>query len=68
MGIEDAFFKKIFVLGERLHTEAKIPGNGYGLCICEKIVARRGGRMWVTSELGVGSTFFFTWPTVTPVK
>jgi PAS domain S-box-containing protein len=62
MGIEEKYRERIFVLGERLHSESKIPGNGYGLAICEKVVGRRGGRMWVESTFGEGSTFYFTWP------
>jgi light-regulated signal transduction histidine kinase (bacteriophytochrome) len=63
MGIEPKFYKKIFQLGERLHGDSKIPGTGFGLYICERIVAGRGGRMRVRSQLGEGSIFFFTWPT-----
>jgi len=62
IGIEEKYHEKIFGLGERLHTESEIPGNGYGLSICKRIIAQRGGRMWLKSEFGVGSTFYFTWP------
>jgi light-regulated signal transduction histidine kinase (bacteriophytochrome) len=62
MGIEAKYFRKIFGLSERLHVRSKIPGWGYGLAICEKTVTRHGGRIWVESEVGRGSTFCFTLP------
>jgi signal transduction histidine kinase len=64
IGIKKQHYAKIFQRGERLHTDRDIPGFGWGLAICEKIVQRRGGCIGVDSEVGVGSTFFFTWPAV----
>lgn len=61
MGIAPEFHTKIFVAFKRLHGR-KIPGTGIGLAICQRVVERYGGRIWVESELGRGSNFIFTLP------
>ena len=62
IGIDKKSTSRIFLIFQRLHTREEYEGTGIGLAVCKRIIERHGGQIWVESELGKGSSFYFSLP------
>ncbi|MEN6552382.1 MAG: ATP-binding protein [Methanobacterium sp.] len=62
IGMDTQYAERIFTIFQKLHTIEEYPGSGIGLSIVKRIIERHGGHVWVESDLGKGSTFYFTIP------
>lgn len=62
IGIKQSYLNQVFVIFKRLHKRSEYEGTGIGLSICKRVVESMGGKIWVVSEEGEGSTFYFTVP------
>jgi PAS domain S-box-containing protein len=62
IGLDPQAADRVFLMFQRLHTQQEYPGTGIGLAVCKRIVTRHGGRIWVESQPGEGSTFFVALP------
>lgn len=68
IGIDPKYFDRVFAIFQRLHTRQEYPGTGIGLALCQRIVERHKGSIWIESEPGKGTAFLFTLPEVDPER
>jgi light-regulated signal transduction histidine kinase (bacteriophytochrome) len=68
IGIEQWFSERIFIVFQKLHDHRKYPGSGIGLALCKRVIEKHGGKIWFESEVGKGTTFYFTLPILEDMK
>jgi len=68
IGIEQWFSERIFIVFQKLHDHRKYPGSGIGLALCKRVIEKHKGKIWFESEVGKGTTFFFTLPILEETK
>ncbi len=68
IGMKEEYLEQIFIIFKRLHGKKEYKGTGIGLAVCKKIVESLDGKIWATSQLGKGSTFYFTVPKKKPER
>jgi PAS domain S-box-containing protein len=64
IGIEEWFSERIFIVFQKLHDYKKYPGSGIGLALCKRVIEKQGGKIWFESEVGKGTSFYFTLPVI----
>jgi len=64
IGMDEKHLNRIFLIFQRLHTDTEFSGRGIGLSVCKRIVERHDGTIWASSEVGAGTTFYFTLQTL----
>lgn len=62
IGVDARYMERIFIMFKRLHSREEYPGTGIGLALCKKIIASLGGSIWLESQVGIGTCFYFTLP------
>lgn len=60
IGIKAEYHERVFDLFQKIHNKSEFEGTGLGLAICKKIIAQHGGKIWIESTFGEGTTFYFT--------